>query len=358
VKRTLVALLFILAAGAVAGHLVRDRLAAAAVERIVPVVAARAAAHGLECRDLRYSRVSMEGFAGTVVVHEPACRLHVTPATADDLARSLSTGEPHGGDLALSARRVSLSFGGLPSQRLRLALQDGTVARIDSATGEPTGEGVAVTAADVTAPLPGWRPRAAVARLRSEAQRLLEAGRTGLPLSLEAVVTLQFAGRPYELRLRSEPDGPDTRIVLDRDDLRRLGRSHVPPLTEAEIEVVATSPARAPRLLRLSQIATEAAAAELSRDPTFPDDAYRHVYWSWLLTREFGAEFAERVTDAHEEGATYEFGEAQRRMDLINNALGREYAAADVAPHEIAGRVRSDPRVVRSQADVLRVGGG
>jgi len=55
--------------------------------------------------------------------------------------------------------------------------------------------------------------------------------------------------------------------------------------------------------------------------------------------REYGPEFAERVNVAHEEGATYEFGEAQRIMDLHNNAVGRIYASAGVLAAEIAERV-------------------
>ena len=341
---------------AILGHLLRDRLATAAVDRVAPVLVARTAAHGLECRGLRYARVSMEGFAGTLVVHEPACRLHMAPGAADGLTRSLAAGDQQKGDLALSAARVSIGLGGLLRQRLQVAVRDGAIERLDVATAAPTGQRLARIDADVTVPLPGWRPRAALAGLRAEARRMLDEGRTGLPLSLDAVATLQFAGRPHELRLRSEPDGTGTRLVLDRDDLRRLGRSHDPPLSEAEIAVVATNPARAPRLLRLAQTAELEAARLKARDPLFADDAYRHVYWSWLLTREFGAAFAERVTDAHEEGTTYEYGEAPRRMDLRNNALGREWAAGGVAAAELAERVRSDPRVVRSQAEAVSPG--
>ena len=71
-KRLLLASPLILLLAAAVGDLFRDEIATAVLERYLPTLAARAAAHGIECRGLRYARVSMEGFAGTVVVHEPA----------------------------------------------------------------------------------------------------------------------------------------------------------------------------------------------------------------------------------------------------------------------------------------------
>ncbi len=78
-----------------------------------------------------------------------------------------------------------------------------------------------------------------------------------------------------------------------------------------------------------------------------PEDAYRHVLWSFLLTRTYGPEFARRVTDAHEIGDTGNT-EADHRMDYNNNDIGRRYAAEGVQEAELLGRVRTDGRVVRS----------
>ena len=82
------------------------------------------------------------------------------------------------------------------------------------------------------------------------------------------------------------------------------------------------------------------------RDGSVPEDAYRHVLWSYLLTQEFDAEFAEKVTDAHEIGSTTNT-EAEHRMDYNNNAVGRRYAAEGVAEPEVLSRVRRDPAVIR-----------
>ena len=347
-RRWLVAV-FLLCAVALVGHLLRDRLAAAAVARALPALTAQATAHGLECRELRYSGVGMEGFAPTVVVHRPACWLRIAPRLVSGLGldRGPDGAAAPKGDLALSAARVSLALGPLLRGRARLAVRDGRVERLDAAGQASTGQRVSAIDGELTLPLPRWRPRLVVELLRHEVGRILAEGRTDLDLSLSAVLTVPLAGTAHELRLRSAPDGVGTRLWIEPDDVRAFARSCATSFTEAEIELVAAHPARAPRLLRLSQQAEAAAATLLARDPRFPDDAYRHVYWSWMLTREFGPEFAERVTDAHEEGATYEFGEAQRRMDLQNNFVGRVYASAGVPASELAARVRTDPKVIR-----------
>jgi hypothetical protein len=189
--------------------------------------------------------------------------------------------------------------------------------------------------------------------LRREADRLRNEGRTDLTLRLHAVATVRFGPAMHDLRVRSEPDGQGTSVYLDRPDVAMLARHYSTRLTEAEIDVVASNPVRAPALLRFAQAAETAAATRLRSDPSFPEDAYRHVYWSYLLTREYGPEFAERVTEAHEEGATYEFGEAARRMDVNNNARGRVYASAGVPESELADRVRTDPKVIRSPEAAL-----
>ena len=51
-------------------------------------------------------------------------------------------------------------------------------------------------------------------------------------------------------------------------------------------------------------------------------DAFRHTFWNALMTKEFGADFAKKVGDAHEDYAGNPFSEKQ--MDLYNNARGRE----------------------------------
>ena len=57
------------------------------------------------------------------------------------------------------------------------------------------------------------------------------------------------------------------------------------------------------------------------------NDAFRHAYWNALLTRRFGADFAERFTLAHE-GAPGNKADREA-MDLYNNEVGRRIAEAN-----------------------------
>ncbi|MBL4576492.1 MAG: hypothetical protein JKY51_10430 [Opitutaceae bacterium] len=80
----------------------------------------------------------------------------------------------------------------------------------------------------------------------------------------------------------------------------------------------------------------------------FPKDAYRHVLWSFLLTKQFGGESAEMVTDAHEVGATYESSPLAIRMDYHNNAVGRRYAGSGIKEEELLSLVLTGPLVQKT----------
>jgi hypothetical protein len=70
------------------------------------------------------------------------------------------------------------------------------------------------------------------------------------------------------------------------------------------------------------------------------NDAFRHAYWNALLTKRFGADFAERFTLAHEGVAG---NKADREaMDLYNNEVGRRIATENpnASEEELANLVQ------------------
>ena len=96
--------------------------------------------------------------------------------------------------------------------------------------------------------------------------------------------------------------------------------------------------------LRMYQIYANAIATEkrFSKENTSNNgipDAFRHAYWSALLTRRFGSEWAQRYTDAHETNKGNRA--AQEFMDRSNNRQGIHIAQAHPgAPdEEIAQKV-------------------
>ena len=68
----------------------------------------------------------------------------------------------------------------------------------------------------------------------------------------------------------------------------------------------------------------EIARATEHRLPARRVDAYRHAYWSFVMTRDFGAEIAKQVGDTHERRRPNPDGDLL--MDLYNNRVGRELA--------------------------------
>jgi len=99
-------------------------------------------------------------------------------------------------------------------------------------------------------------------------------------------------------------------------------------LTPAEKALVWRNPFTAWHVRMLAQIAANEA---YSRSPEIlmedgPGDAFRHAYWTALMTRSLGAELAKQFSDAHELGATGNSPE-QRKMDLDNNKVGIKIGA-------------------------------
>lgn len=190
-------------------------------------------------------------------------------------------------------------------------------------------------------------PRPVFERLVAELQGVLREGHTDLAVEVDAGILTRLDDEELWARLRAVEKTEGTAIEVDREDLRRLAEHFSRPLTDGEIGLVSEHPLRAPALLLVKKYAEGTAIEAHEEDPTVPEDAYRHVLWSFLLTKRFGPEFAERVTDAHEVGVT-DNTEADHRMDYNNNAVGRRYAASGLSEGQVLGRMRVDPGVIRS----------
>ena len=90
---------------------------------------------------------------------------------------------------------------------------------------------------------------------------------------------------------------------------------------------------------------------EHQHDPAVPEDAFRHVLWSYLLTREYGVDFSMKVTDAHEEGRT-ENTRDEKLMDINNNRIGRNYAKSGYPETSLLAILMYDPEVITSLGQV------
>ncbi len=178
---------------------------------------------------------------------------------------------------------------------------------------------------------------------------IVRRGRTKVPIQFEGQSRFMVLGKPVLVSVGIEPRNGYSCLIMNKNDLlaiAELMRSKDETLTEAEVDILAVHPHLAPRLLRIANYSHEISEKAKQQNFKVPQDAYRHILWSYLLTREFGESFAKMVTDAHEETPNESAGD--RRMDYNNNALGRQYAKAGYPETRILERVLHDSKVIRS----------
>jgi len=171
-------------------------------------------------------------------------------------------------------------------------------------------------------------------------------GESPVPITFSARHSFVVKREPVTARIFAAEKGGGSVMKMDREDLKTISDELNESLLDPEIDLLANNPLRTPGLLRIRDHADLFAKRKLTRNPGFPADAYRHVLWSYLLTKAYGEAFAKEVTDAHEAGGS-ENTEEERQMDLMNNDAGRHYAKAGYEEGSLEKRVLSDRRVIR-----------
>lgn len=173
----------------------------------------------------------------------------------------------------------------------------------------------------------------------------LREGTTARVVNLTARLHFKLNEIPMAVRLETARVGNQTRLRINRADLDLLSQRYDRPLTVSERELLAENPLKAPVLLRIKEYAERSSRRLAAADRAFNEDSTRHVLWSYWLTKTFGPEFAERVTEAHEVGSSNSAQESTR--DRANNQLGREWAESKRTEGQVVHLAKSDPRVIR-----------
>jgi hypothetical protein len=179
------------------------------------------------------------------------------------------------------------------------------------------------------------------------ALQFLQEGKTQIPFGFRAKSTFKINGSFVGADITTQKQGGYYFLVMSPDDLRKIAAMLKEDLTEEEIRLVSLHPLLAPAIFKITNYARTCSEVAYAKDAKVPEDAYRHVLWSFLLTKEFGPEFAERVTNAHEIGAVTFNTDADHQMDYNNNKVGRDYAKAGYAEGLILQKVRTDSQVIR-----------
>ncbi|HEY5552862.1 MAG TPA: hypothetical protein VIK52_13295 [Opitutaceae bacterium] len=263
----------------------------------------------------------------------------VLPASAKSVAVSISSWSPLTADVRLDG--LELGAGLDPD----LAGEDLPFNTVES--------GVEVDRiTDGFAELPGMPvdtdPVGTFAELADSLRELFTDGATARKLHLGARVHLRVRGIELSGRLVTERTAGRSVLRLNRDDVDAMAARYERPLTGAEKNVLAEYPLRAVALLRIKEYAERLSAALARNDPAaYGEDFSRHVIWSYWLAHVFGESFAERVTDAHEDGPTGNTA-AEQAQDFANNAVGRRYAMTGMSESQVLKTLRTDPSIVRT----------
>lgn len=144
-------------------------------------------------------------------------------------------------------------------------------------------------------------------------------------------------------------EGSQVRLVMEPDSVKRIALQLDEELTDAEVQLISKNPVRAARLFEIKDAVKREIESVSRGERNVPEDAYKHVLWSYLLTREFGEDFAKEVTDSHEQGARTNT-QADHLMDYQNNLIGRRYAVQKVPREEVLERMMRDSGVIREAA--------
>ncbi|WP_146451979.1 DUF6973 domain-containing protein [Bythopirellula polymerisocia] len=189
-----------------------------------------------------------------------------------------------------------------------------------------------------------WHPKSVIPALLQEFEQLSSEGTTSWPLGIDGVIVCKVKSKPVELDLEVVQRGNVNSLALMEEGVASLSDLFEDKLTETEVELIASYPLRAARLLQIKDTAESTSTKANQKDSSVPQDAYRHVLWSYLLTQAYDAKFAEEVGNAHETGDTGNT-EAEREMDLHNNSIGRKYAKQGIKQAGVLKQLMSDPEV-------------
>lgn len=179
---------------------------------------------------------------------------------------------------------------------------------------------------------------------------LFDENKSSSNISLQGWVTINLNGKQSQIYLFTAQENGRILPRFKKEDIKKMANTFSVEISDEEATIIALYPLRATRIMQITLDAKDTSRKAKRRNRSVPEDAYRHVLWSYLLTHEFGPEFAQKVTDAHETLPTNTA--AQRVMDFHNNRVGREYAQQGVKRNRILWLVKNDKKVIKNPREV------
>ena len=201
--------------------------------------------------------------------------------------------------------------------------------------------------------LPLTRPRQAAQELQRKIEELFLENKALSDLQFSGEVQLSVDEVEMVARLYSEREGKRFRLRFMEHDIQLISDAKGMNLAAEQVAIISDYPLRVPVIMVMTDRALDLARFHEPRDEWL-HDAHRHVTWSYLLTQQFGPEFALKVTAAQEmkHGNTPD----ERTMDYHNNAMGRKLFAQGVALVALPRQVREHPDIIRHPDEVKSFG--
>jgi hypothetical protein len=195
------------------------------------------------------------------------------------------------------------------------------------------------------------RDAAAIAReILAHTKALFREGEIDEKFDIEGLAHFDLFGIKSQAHLYTATlDGVST-LRFKETDVQSIAQAHNVTLGPEEVTLIAHNPLKMPGVLEITSIAQKTSTIARRNDPATPEDAYRHLLWSYLLTERFGPEFAKVVTDAHE--TVPGNSPDERAMDYHNNAIGRRLATEKVPQSTLLETAKSSPRIIRSPQEL------
>lgn len=189
-------------------------------------------------------------------------------------------------------------------------------------------------------------PEESSKEILTEVKTLFHENKTPIDLEINVNVLLGMDQKEVEVGLYTERKEGLTYLKFDDDDIMAAAKSFDLDLAEKEAAIIAEYPSKVPAMIKITRDAKRLSKMEKAKDHSFPEDAYRHIYWSYNLTKAFGPDLAKEITDAHE--TTPGNTKQERLMDFHNNEVGRIYADETLTIEVIKQRVLQSSEIIRT----------
>ncbi len=188
-------------------------------------------------------------------------------------------------------------------------------------------------------------PETSAREIFAEVKTLFGESRSTINLDIQADVLLEIDDKEIEVGMFTERKDDTTYLRFDADDIWKAAETFELDLGEKEAEIISKYPGKVPALIKITRDAKKLSQMEKSKNKQFPEDAFRHIYWSYNLTRELGPKLAKEITDAHETvpGNTPQ----EHEMDYHNNAVGQKYASKSMDVEAIKDLVLHSKEVIK-----------